>query len=314
MDYPLVSIISVLYNQLDVTIDFLNCVYNLTYPNFEVILVDNASKIDPTDILKSKFPKVKIIRSDENLGFAGGNNLGIEEAKGDILFFINNDTEFSGNVLEPMVEELMKSPEIGIISPKVKYFGTNIIQYGGSGGINQFTGRGKTRGIHKVDDGSYNNIDETVLAFGTAMLVPMRIVKEVGMIPEHYFLYYEEHDWCEQIKKAGYRILYFGKVSIYHKESISVGKKSPLKMYYMTRNRVLFYRRNLSGIKLFMALSFYILVSFPVNLLRLILKGDWKLILPYLKGNLWNLTHYDLEYFPREEILNEYKKIFASTT
>ena len=298
MKYPLVSIISVLYNQLDVTIDFLRCVFNLSYPNFEVILVDNASDVDPTEKLKSMFPMVKIIRSEVNLGFAGGNNLGIKKARGEYLFFINNDTEFDSGILEPMVEELMKSQDIGIISPKVKYFGTDIIQYGGSDGINEFTGRGKTRGALKIDNGTYDNVSETSLAFGTAMLVPIEVVRKAGMMPELYFLYYEEHDWSEHIKKAGYKILYYGKVTIYHKESISVGKKSKLKMYYMTRNRILYYRRNLSGVNLFLALAFYSLISFPVNFFRLILKGDWNLISPYMKGNIWNLVHYKIKDIP----------------
>ncbi len=299
MNYPLVSIISVLYNQLEVTIDFLHCVYNLTYPNFEVILVDNASEIDPTEELKSLFPLVKIIRSEVNLGFAGGNNLGIRNAKGKYLFFINNDTEFDHDILEPMIEGLMKSPDIGIVSPKVKYFDTNIIQYGGSGGINNFTGRGRTHGLQRIDDGSYDEINETSLAFGTAMLVPIEVIRRVGMMPELYFLYYEEHDWSEHIKKAGYKILYYGKVTVYHKESISVGKKSTLKMYFMTRNRLLFYRRNLSGVNFFLAMAFYIFVSFPINFFRLLFKGDWNLIPPFLRGNLWNLTNFKVNYKSR---------------
>jgi hypothetical protein len=282
-----------------VTIEFLECVKKLRYPNYEVIIVDNASTNDYTDLLEDKYPFIKLIRSHENLGFAGGNNLGINEASGDYLFFVNNDTEFSGDVLFDLVEVLESNNKIGMVSPKVKYYGTNIIQYAGSKGINKRTSRGITIGLGEEDEGKYDIVCETELGFGTAMLVPMEVIKKVSLMPDIYFLYYEEHDWCESIKNADYKIYYCGKVEVLHKESMSVGKNSPLKTYFMTRNRLLFMRRNTRGIDLLSSFLFYLFISMPKKIILYILKGEWNLIIPFIKGNLWNLFNCNVYHSPK---------------
>ncbi|MDQ3292495.1 MAG: glycosyltransferase family 2 protein, partial [Bacteroidota bacterium] len=240
---PLVSIISVNYNQARITCEMLASLRQITYPNIEVIVVDNASPTDSPEVIKELYPEVNLIRSTQNLGYAGGNNLGILQAKGKYLFFLNNDTEVEPGFLEPLVEFFEKNPEAGIASPKIKYFDSNdIIQYAGSTGINPWTGRSKTIGQHEPDLGQHNASTVTNLADGAAMMIPMEVIRKVGLMPEIYFLYYEEHDWCEMIKRAGYSCHYIAESAILHKESMSVGKISVLKTYYMNRNRLLFIR------------------------------------------------------------------------
>ncbi len=117
---PLVSIITINYNESAVTLELLASLRCLTYPAVEVIVVDNASPNDQPGRIKEAYPEVHLIKSPENLGFAGGNNLGIEAAKGAFLFFLNNDTEVPPGVLEPLVETLQRQPEVGIVSPKIK--------------------------------------------------------------------------------------------------------------------------------------------------------------------------------------------------
>lgn len=170
-----------------------------------------------------------------------------------------------------------------MVSPKIVYFGLNKIQYAGAIGINPYTGRGSKIGHMEENDGRYFESKFTDLAHGAAMMIPMEVVKKVGMMPDIFFLYYEEHDWCEIIKRAGYKVKYIGNSTIYHKESVSVGKDSPLKIYYMTRNRLLFMRRNYSGITLLISILFFIVFSIPKNTFTY-LRKSWKLLIAFYKG------------------------------
>lgn len=290
--HPLVTIITINYNQLKLTCELLDSLRRVTYPAVEIIVVDNHSKEDPTPVITEKYPEVTLIASRENLGFAGGNNLGIKAAGGDYLLFLNNDTEVHPRFLEPLVALFEANPNAGAASPKILYHNSGeTIQYAGSGSINPFTGRSKRRGYREKDNGQHNILQETELAHGAAMLVPRRVIDKVGMMPEFFFLYYEEVDWCESIKKAGYKIFFVPDSKVYHKESMSIGKGSTLKTYYMTRNRVLYMRRNSTGFKKITWIVFFLLVSLPKNALMYTLKMDIEHAKAFWKGLFWNVTH-----------------------
>ena len=292
MRKPLISIISVNYNQAQVTCEMIASLRRVTYPSIEIIVVDNASPSDNPDIIKEQYPEVKLIKAASNLGFAGGNNLGIAHAEGEYLLFLNNDTEVAPDFLEPLVKLFESNPEAGVASPKIVYHGTdNIIQYAGSKGINTWTGRSITIGQFEQDQGQHNLSGQTELADGAAMMVPRRVVQQVGLMPEMYFLYYEELDWCEMIKRAGYTCHYVADATIYHKESISVGKASVLKTYYMNRNRLLFIRRNTKGWPLWTSSTVFLLAAIPKKALGFVLKLEWKHLRALGKGLWWNLTH-----------------------
>ena len=204
MRKPLVSIISINYNSLSDTIEFLESVDRLTYPELEIILVDNASRENPKEIINRQFPKVHLIVSSENLGFAGGNNLGILASKGEYLLFLNNDTLLFPDFVETLVDFMQAHPDAGMASPKVLFPDGKTIQYAGTTRISEFTGRGDRLGLSEIDRGQYDRTYKTGLGHGAALIVPRKVVDEVGLMPELYFLYYEEHDWCEQIKRKGY--------------------------------------------------------------------------------------------------------------
>ena len=289
---PLVSIITINYNQVRLTCELLESLRKLTYPAVEVIVVDNNSAEDPTDIIKARFPDVKLIVSKENLGFAGGNNLGIQASSGEYLLFLNNDTEVDSGLLEPLVELFKTNPKAGAASSKILYFNSGeTIQYAGSSRIDPFTGRSKRVGYMEKDNGQYNTVRETELAHGAAMMVPRRVINKVGMMPEFFFLYYEEVDWCESIKRAGYKIFFVPHSKVYHKESMSIGKGSTLKTYYMTRNRLLYMRRNTEGFMKVSWILFFLFVSLPKNALMYTLKRDLEHARAFWKGLLWNMTH-----------------------
>jgi len=296
---PLVSIISVNYKQLQITIEFLNSLQKITYPNIEIFLVDNDSNEPIKSTINNLFPNVNVIESSENLGFAGGNNLAIRQAKGKYLLFINNDTEVDPGFLENLVFELENDSSIGIASPKIIYYNqSELIQFAGAKSINKLTGRGSIL-KSEYDTGQYDDCYETGLIHGAAMIVPMDVIKKVGLMPEIYFLYYEELDWCEMIKKAGYKALYIGKSKIYHKESVSVGRDSPFKTYFMARNRLIFIKRNTKGLNLILSILFFVFISLPKNIIFFLLKGKISHVKFFLKGFWWSITHNNIYDTPR---------------
>lgn len=266
---PLVSIIILNYNQIKVTTEFLESARELEYTNYEIILVDNNSEDNPQEFIKSNFPEVVFIRSEKNLGFTGGNNLGIESAKGDYVFVVNNDTEVTKPLLNKLIEPFNEDPEIGVVCPKIKYFESpDVIQYAGYTKINPFTGRNRAIGSKEVDNGQHNTSSYTNYAHGAAMMVKKEVIEDVGMLSDIFFIYYEELDWSCQIVKGGYKIYYQADAEIFHKESITMGKESAIKAYFHTRNRILFMRRNFSGLHLSSFYLFFILFIFPKMLLK----------------------------------------------
>ena len=308
---PLVSIITVNYNDSAVTMDLLDSLRKISYPALEIIVVDNASPSDDPTTIKESYPEVKLILSEENLGFAGGNNLGIRASHGDFLFFINNDTIVDDGLIEPLVETLQKDMEIGMVSPKIKFhWDPSLIQYAGYSPMNKWTIRNNSIGYHQKDNGLFDIPGETESIHGAAMMVPRRVLEQVGMMTEIYFLYYEEHDWAEMIKRAGYKVYYQPKGFILHKESLATGKNSSLKTYYISRNRILFARRNFKGPHLMVSLLFQALVSIPKNTLTFLLNGQTNHLIAFWRAVLWNLTHFKID--KKTRILR--KRLLTSTS
>lgn len=290
---PLISIITLNYNQIKVTCEFLESTKLLTYPNYEIILVDNASKENPTELIKKNYPNVKLIVNDKNLGFTGGNNVGMQAAKGEFLFIVNNDTEVTNDLLERMLEAFEVDENIGVVSPKIMdFYEKNVIQYAGYSEINPFTGRGKNKvGLKIIDNGQHDIPKYTDYAHGAAMLVKKKVVDDVGVLPEHFFIYYEELDWSAHIRRAGFKIYYYPKAVIYHKESMTMGKESAIKAYYHNRNRILFMRRNASLFQFIVFFFFLLFTIIPKNTIKYILNGQFTHLKMFYKGLIWNLTH-----------------------
>jgi GT2 family glycosyltransferase len=289
-----VSIITVNYNQPEVTEMLLQSIYSQEeYQPLEIIVVDNGSKANFVPILRVKYPDVLFIRSERNLGFAGGNNLGIRQAKGDYLFLVNNDTEFTSNLVGSLVEEMDKKPEIGLLSPRINYFDQpDMVQYAGYTPMNYYTARNGCIGQYEIDRGQYDAVSgPTAYAHGAAMMVRREAIEKAGLMAENYFLYYEELDWCERIRRAGYEIHVFLKPLIYHKESVSVGKKTALKEYFMNRNRILFIRRNTSAMTFFVFMCYFLLLVAPRNLIAYLREGNYDFIPVFFRAVGWHINH-----------------------
>jgi len=240
-----------------------------------------------------KYPTVKFIRSEQNLGFTGGNNLGLAQTKGDYLFVINNDTEVTASLIGQLVKTLEEHPKIGVISPKINYFDKpDVLQYTGYTDMNYYTARNKCIGQFEKDNGQYDYLTgKTGYAHGAAMLVRREVMEKVGAFSDNFFIYFEELDWCERIKKAGYEVWVDMKALLYHKESMTVGKQSAFKEYYMNRNRLLFNRKHAPRFSFFIFSVFYTAVVVPKTLLGYIIKKQYNFI-PVLKSAIWwNLSN-----------------------
>jgi len=286
---PLVSIVTVNYNQSGVTCELLDSLLKISYPNIEVFVVDNDSPKDDPDSIKLKYPWIALLKTSKNLGFAGGNNVALPLCKGKYVLFINNDTEVESGFLEPLVRLLESDNQIGMVSPRIQYFHTkNVLQFAGFTPFNMITIRNFAIGFGQTDNGQYNDTRETGSIFGAAMLVPMRVIKEVGTMADVFFLYYEEHDWAAHIKRAGYKIFYCGESLVLHKESISTVKNSPFQIFYLTRGRILFARRNTQGLKKIAAFMYLNLISFPRITLTYLFKRRPDLAWAASRAVLWN--------------------------
>ena len=288
-----VSIITVNFNQPKITEELLQTIQPGDDKDVEIIVVDNGSQVISINNWQSLYPQVKFIRSEQNLGFAGGNNLGVKEATGDYLFFVNNDTEFTDGLVEKLISVMKSNPAIGMISPMIKYYSDKgLIQYAGYTPMNYYTCRNSCIGLRERDNGQYNNITApTAYCHGAAMMVSREAIEKAGLMSENFFLYYEEVDWCDHIKRAGYEAWVCTEALIYHKESVSVGKKSRLKEYFMNRNRILFIRRNAPFFNRLIFYPYFILLVLPRNILAYIKNKNFNFIPMLLKAVWWNFTN-----------------------
>ena len=260
------------------------------YPTKEIIVIDNASPNENPDIIAQSYPEIKLIKSEKNLGFAGGNNRALQEATGDYICILNNDTIVPKKFFMPLIDRLQRDPTIGMISPKIRYYHhPRTIQYAGYTTMHRWKIKNRAQGYGERDYGQYDHLRTSSSAHGAAMLFHKKLLSHVGMMNESYFLYYEELDWCEEIKSAGFKIGLDTTVSAYHKASLSTGKNSPLKTYYQTRNRFLYAKRNHTPAEQRLFLLYFLFAVFPVRTFRYLKQYDtsnliafWRACLPQL--------------------------------
>lgn len=253
-----ISLILVNYNSADLTKMCLKSLQNLKAESFEysVIVVDNASQ-EPFKLpAKLKEDHIRVIRSQSNLGFTGGNNLGItyaaEHHDPDYICLLNNDTTVDPNFLENLYQCLASKEKGGMVSPKI-YFAKGyeyhsqaydknelgqVIWYGG-GSIDWKNLIAFHRGVDEVDRGHLDQIVKTDFCTGCCILISRELLETVGMLDDKFFLYYEDADLSIRARKKGYHVLYCPEGRIWHHNGgSSGGAGSSLHTYYQTRNRI----------------------------------------------------------------------------
>mgnify|MGYP002961220957 FL=1 len=224
-----ISVISVNYNGYSLTCAMIDSLRRHVTTPLEIVIVDNGSARDEAAPLRKRYPDVKVLRSERNLGFAGGNNLGFAAATGDYLLLLNNDTEVTEDTLHYLCETLDGDRSIGAICPKIRFFAPpQHIQFAGYTPLTRITLRNALIGFGEPDDGRYDTPHDTPYAHGAAMMVRRETLEKAGPMPEIYFLYYEELDWSVRIREQGRRIVYDPRCTVFHKESATTGQQLSL--------------------------------------------------------------------------------------
>ena len=292
---PFVSIVTLNWNGTDVTCEFLASTKKFTYKNYEIIVVDNGSVDDPTDrILAGNYPNTKIVKSPVNLGSAGGNNFGMRHSSPhyDFIFQVNNDAEVTPDLIEKCLEPFYQDASIGVVCPKIRFHhNPTVIQYAGFNKMSMLTGKTTAVGSLEEDKGQHDVSGYTHSAHGCAMMVKKEVIEKVGMMAEKYFVYYDESDWSARIIKAGYKIYYQAKGLIFHKESMSMGKLSAIKVHFMTRNRIYYMRRHANLAQFAVFISFFGLLTVPKTVLKFVKNKQYTHLRSFIKGITWNLKN-----------------------
>lgn len=283
---PLVSFVTICYNGLEDTCALIESLHKTVHSvSYEIIVVDNASRQNEAAAIKERYPAVTTLRSEQNLGFSGGNNLGIEIARGQYIYLINNDTYINTDGIQVLIDRLESAPEVGAVSPKIRFaFPPQNIQFAGYTELSRITMRNEPIGMGCPDDGRFDTPHTSPYLHGAAMLIKREVIDRVGRMPEIYFLYYEELDWCTAMTRTGYTLWYEPRCTVFHKESQSTGQQSPLRTFYLTRNRLLYAWRNFKGSRRLLSVLYQVTVAAGKNSLVSLIKHRTDIAAAIWKG------------------------------
>ena len=246
MAEPSVAIILVNWNTFDFSKSCIEQLHELSYHNFKIILVDNGSSDGSGEKLKSLFPEVTYIKNENNQGFTGGNNIGIEHAlkeNFDLIFLLNNDTYFGKDFLSPLVRFLEKNQSVGAVQPLIFENEKRDKVWHAGGKFSRFKGSSKSIKVKNSLNSPYSSDWLT----GCALMIRSSIVREIGPLKATYFAYFEDVDWSLRIRKTGLELYIVPQSMIYHEVSGSTKSKkrakegflSPLAHYLNIRNQLL---------------------------------------------------------------------------
>jgi len=307
---PFVSIITVTWNSAKDIINCINSIKKQTYTDFEILLIDNNSNDNSVDIVRKHYPDIQIIENKKNLGFAEGNNIGIQKASGEILAFVNPDVILDPNWLNNLVTKLQSSNKIGGVVGKIFYLGEKYPKDA------IFCTWSKIDPFTATPYNFTNNEPASKVDYlsGAAMLVKKEVIDTVGLLDSNYFLYFEETDWCARMIRAGYDLIYVPNALSWH--AVSTSTHSDEKIFYMERNRIRFAIKNFD----FFYLPFFFIIHFIEFLAifgRDLKNKKFHMTNIRLKTIWWNIANLkktiskrreDLLYLKNNNVLHSYNK------
>jgi len=255
-----IYIILVNYKSVEHTLECIQSIYDSTYKDIQIIVVDNHSEDHCRSIINNKYQHVVVIENEYNIGFAAANNIGIRKALKNnpgYILLLNNDTVLEKNCLSFLLDAGKEHPGCLITGKILNYYNRKLLWYGG-GALNPYKGDANTFGFRQLDNGQCDVEMFCSFASGCCMLIPSEIAAEYPL-SENYFLYYEDVDYCNQINQHNIGIFYTFKAVIFHKESASTKKSSALYSYFFSRNRLLYISKNIRGLKKACAYSYSLL-------------------------------------------------------
>jgi len=246
---PKVAVIILNWNGKEDTIECLESVDKIDYLNYEIVVVDNGSVDDSVASIKALFPDVIVIETGHNLGYAGGNNVGIRYAldnNAEYILLLNNDTVVDVNLIYAFIEARTTIASPAIMGGKIYYQAQpDTLWYAGACWIPSKLDF-EHIGLGQKDAPNFDQLSKTDYATGCLMFVPADIFHQVGLLDEDFFLTYEETDWCYRARKFGYECYFIPTAKVWHKVSVSFGgPESPIFEYFMARNRLLWASKHL---------------------------------------------------------------------
>jgi hypothetical protein len=238
-----VAVVVLSWNGREDTLACLASLAKVDAPGLITIVVDNGSTDGTSGAVRDAYPEVELVRTEKNLGFAEGNNVGMREAfelGAGYVLVLNNDVELDPGFVRALVEEAGRRPDAGALCSKILYFDPpDLIWFAGASFDPRSGYNGRQRGYRDHDDGRYDEVVETDRACGAAMLVPRRVLEEVGLFDSDLFFYSEDTDWSLRAHAAGYRHYVVPASKLWHKVSVtSGGENSPTTLYYGIRNTI----------------------------------------------------------------------------
>lgn len=309
---PPVSIVIVNWNGKKYLEKCLLSLQKVTYKPLGIIVVDQNSKDGSQEMVKKKFPKIFLIKNKENIGYVGGNNLGVKKAKGKYILILNNDIEVEKNFLEPLVEAMEKDKKLGCVQPKA----INLRHQGkldGAGSFFTVTGFLFHQGYLEDEKEPRFNIRYPVYSVkGAYMMSRRNLFLRLGGFDEDFFIYFEESDFCGRLWVAGYRVEYIPNSVVYHwgggDTRLDWEKKFPFVQYRSFKNRICSHLKNLSLEKLLIVLPIHLALSESASLFYL-LSGKWRVTIAIQKAIYWNLFNIRRILAKRSFIQNRLRKV-----
>lgn len=241
-----VSLIVLCHNGLDLTLTCLDSLRRQEYDRADIWVVDNASQDGTAEAVAAAYPEISLISTGDNLGYAGGNNVGMEAALqrgAEVVFLINNDTALNPQCVSFLVRSLQAGPQTGVIGPMVYTWEDDTLISSAGGGIDWHHADSFNIGAGEPERGQYPARPVDFIN-GCGLMVTRQAIERAGLLDPDYFMYWEETDWCARIKKAGFDIRFEPSARMRHKAPIRSDSLGPTTLYYMTRNRLLFFARH----------------------------------------------------------------------
>lgn len=246
-----VAVVILNWNNTPDTLACLRSVIALDYPVTHIIVVDNGSTDDSVSQIREAFPGIEILETGENLGYTGGNNVGIRYAlsqEADYIWLLNDDSLVAKDALSSLIWAANVHPDAGFLGPmvRIKEKPDHILFAGGFLDPDMHL---QHRGLGEIDQGQYRDVIEVDYLSGCALLVRRSAVEKVGLLDERFFTYGEDVEWCYRGKQAGIKVLFVPQAVVWHPDTQQRDISSPRVMYYSTRNHLLFLRKHRAGIR-----------------------------------------------------------------
>lgn len=246
---PRVDLVILNWNGYAVTRECLISLSRTDYTNYNIVLVDNGSTDGSPEKLASEFPNIEIIANKQNLGFTGGNNVGIRRAlknNADYVLLLNNDTVVDPGFLSELVRAGEENQSVGILNPKIFYFEPSDRLWYAGGSFSRWKGIASHRGNREVDRGLYDTPEEVTFITGCAFFIKTEVIRKIGMLDECFFYTCEDTDWTIRAMQAGFKALYVPSSLIWHKESLDIKRNAgkAFRDFYNVRNSLILARKH----------------------------------------------------------------------